>query len=417
MAGKTDSLGFVIEGQGLVAGNGECRRRMFAVGARIGQALDINNPNIPVPVGPEPYGQPHGMTAGGAAKGLRAFIHDNSRFAGLQSDDSGKHFHSACLLAAEAAADARLDNPYPAGRKLEGSGQLPTDVKRYLGGADDNQPPRMVLIAESAVGFHHGVGLSLGIVGFLDDDITLAEFGLHIACFYMVAAADILVSLHANRKVAVNIILAMNDGGMLRGRFEVENGLIYLVIHFDKFQGFLGRFFINGGDNSHLIAHIAHNGIKDEPVVRRRFGIRLSRQGEANLGHVAICENGLHAGQLEGLGNVNIPDAGKGMGTAQYLDRQGIGRHHILGVDRLTGSDRQRIDFRNTLADDPHLLHPQIAFNGPQLSHIPCAAAQVARQIMDDLLFRRIRQFPFHGQNGHDKSGTAETTLVCSFGG
>ena len=149
---------------------------------------------------------------------------------------------------AETAAHRRLDE---VDRALGQSAQLREDAPvgvGHLGGAPDREHrATVVVLRHQAAGFERDRGMTIGLEGLLDDEVTLGERTLHIARLHLEAGG--LVSRHR-----------VVEPGRLRchGRARVDHRREILVDHLHQLQRVLGDVPVPCHHHGHGLAHVAH---------------------------------------------------------------------------------------------------------------------------------------------------------------
>src|ERR1035441_8497518 len=112
---------------------------MAAVRARRGQNLQLAGNNGAVEFDPHLPAKDLRMTAARHEELFRARVLDLHGTAGSQCQGAADVLEQHFLLAAEAAADARLDHVYALHRNLQDHGDLPSAVERHLRAAANYQ--------------------------------------------------------------------------------------------------------------------------------------------------------------------------------------------------------------------------------------------------------------------------------------
>ncbi len=305
MSAEPSRFGFIVQRQRLVANDGKHCRRMFAVSAGIGAALNIDYLDDPVPVGAHPDFEACGMAAVGSNEGFFSFIDDFGRLAGFQRDNRRIYFGHPRLLGAKPTANPRLDNPDARGRNLESPRQLTPHMKRNLRRADDDQTSRLIQLRESPKRFHHGLRLRLRPVGLFHYHLAPGQFRLYIAIFRGVAGSDIAFPFQTNREVACQVVLRMDNRRVIDRGIEIQNRFKNFIVDFDQIQRRQRCLFVDSGYDRHFIADITHPLIQNQTIIGGRLRIRLPRLSESDLRHILMGQDAFHAGQGLGGGSVD----------------------------------------------------------------------------------------------------------------
>ena len=110
-----------------------------------------------------------------------ARVFDLHRPARGQRQRAANIFQQHLLLAAESAADARLDHVHAAHRDLQDHRHLAAGVIRHLGAAADHQAVVGVQPTDGDVRLQRAMLLPLGAEFTLDDKVGIAETVFHVA--------------------------------------------------------------------------------------------------------------------------------------------------------------------------------------------------------------------------------------------
>jgi hypothetical protein len=235
-------------------------------------------------------------------------------------------------------------------------------------------------IGEAGVRLDIALVRRLGLEGALDDDVGLLEAGRDIAMAELVAAHDVggLLGLRLH---------AVGEDGAVQDRRAGLHRLVdvghvrqHFVVDLDQLQGFARRARIHRrdrGDGMALIQRLLARHDVVENVVEP--GIAVGVILEVVAGH-----DRLHAGQLLGLGGVDLPDARVGVRRAQDAANQHAGRG---GIGAEPGAARHLVDAvgaQRAAADD---LEVALVLLGAvewhvQALRISCAASMTARTIL-----------------------------------
>ena len=187
----------VIDGQALVAREADRRGGMLAIGAGVGQRMQVDGCDGAVVHGAQLNGHLHLVTRVARGDGLLAGVAAIARTAGLLGDERHEDLAAARLLGAKAAADARLNDLHLRLRNVERLSDHAAHVEGHLCGGGHRDAPERVGRREGAEGLH-GRGLrGLAGVGAGEDDVTLGEGLIKIAKIAGTAADQVARNIAA----------------------------------------------------------------------------------------------------------------------------------------------------------------------------------------------------------------------------
>src|SRR5699024_623484 len=200
-----------VEGDGLVARQAHRGGAVFAVGAGVGQGVQVDGPDAAVAAGAQPDADLHLMA--GAARGLGLFpgVDQFGGAAGLQGDKGGVDLADGGLLGPEAAADAGLFHPDAALGDAQRPGQDAPDVEHDLRGGNDMEPPVAVQLGVGAEGLHHGLVEGLGVVGAVQHDVAAGQDGVHVAVPAGAAGDQVAAVVAPHRAGGVPVLLRVDQ--------------------------------------------------------------------------------------------------------------------------------------------------------------------------------------------------------------
>ena len=210
-------------------------------------------------------------------------------------------------------------------------------MEGHLGGAGHLQPAEGVQPGKGAEGLHHGLVVGQSVVNLVDDDVAAGQLGLHVPRLVDAAGAEIALVVGAHVAEGLEVLLGVDQNGVVQSLGEVQQGSEHLILHLDEPQGGVHRLLALTGHNGHRVPLAADALVQDEPVVGAGFGVGLARLGEPGGGHVLPGEHTGDAGQPLGGVGADIFDQGAGVGAAQQLDHQTARRGDVGGIDRLAG--------------------------------------------------------------------------------
>ena len=257
-------------------------------------------------------------------------------------DFDGNHF----ALAAEAAADQRLDDADLRHLHFEDDAELVLEIVGNLRGRPDGEAalPAGLRIefesGESGMRLHRGVRYFVGDVAAFDDFVGFGEAFIGIAEDVVIVLFDIV------RALLVNEI-----GFRGHGIFGIEPGGQRFVFDVDQFQGFFGDGFGFGYDAGDVVADVAD-------FIHGESGFIVAD------GKNAVLIRGVHAGddcydagKREGAAGVDFLDARVGIRRMQNFADHHSGNAEIVGVLSLAGGFSGGINQRDGFSDDGEFAH------------------------------------------------------------
>ena len=178
---KAARLHMVVDGQTFVTRKADRRGGMLAIGAGVGQRVQVDGRDGAVVHGAQLNGHLHLVARVARGDGLLAGVAAIARTAGLLGDKRHEDLAAARLLGAKAATDARLNDLHLRLRNVERLRDHATHVEGHLCRGGHGDAPKRVGRREGSKGLH-GRGLrGLAGVGAGKDDIALGEGLIKIA--------------------------------------------------------------------------------------------------------------------------------------------------------------------------------------------------------------------------------------------
>ena len=356
VADEAERLGLAVQRDGLVARQAHRRGAMLAVGARVGQGVEVDALHDALFGGTEADVHLHLVPGRGSGLALLAGEKEFAGLFGLPRHKGRVDGGDGRLLGTEAAADAGLDDADHGFGDVQSIRHVAAGVEDDLGGAEDVQPPVQIHIAAGAEGLHHGLLARLGVVDMVDDHIAVRQHGVDIAAAALVVGAEVPLVVRAHRAQALPVVLRVDEDGVILGGMEVQHRFQHLVLHLNELHGLVHAPIVHTGHNGNHIAHKANMAVNDQPVVGAGFGVGLARLGVAAaiLIHILPREDGLDAGHFLGDGGVDGLDDGIGVGRAQKLYNEAVGGGKVIHVDGLAGDELHRVLFAERLVDVFH---------------------------------------------------------------
>ena len=325
---------------------------VLAVGAAVGEGIDIQRADMSVPVGAKADADFHLVAGGTGDLAFLPGIDQLGRAAGFEGDKSGIHLAHRSLLGAKAAADAGLFHPDAALGDAQRPGQDSAAVEHDLGGRNDVQTSIPVQRGIGAEGLHHGLLEGPGVVGAVQDHITVRQNGLHIAVLFLAAGHQVALVVPSHGAGRFPILLRVDENGVVQRGMGIGHCGQNLIFHLDQAHGPAGRLVVLGGDDGHRVAHKTDVPVQNQPVIGRRLGVGLARDGKTGGGHILPGIDVHHAGHLAGKGDIHAFYHGVGVRAAEQPNHQRAAGHHIAGVDRLAQKKLHGVLFAAGLADN-----------------------------------------------------------------
>ena len=330
---KAARLHMVVDGQALVARKADRRGGMLAIGAGVGQRVQIDGRDGAVVHGTQLNGHLHLVARVARGDGLLAGVAAVARTAGLLGDKRHEDLAAARLLGAKAAADARLNDLHLRLRNVERLRDHAAHMEGYLRRGGHRDAAERVGRREGTEGLH-GRGLrGLAGVSALKDDVALGEGFVQISIIAGTAAHQVASNVAALREHKGHVALGVDHDVVIECLGKVEQRLEHLVIDLDEFKRLVGGLLGLGGDDRHLLVLVAHEVLEDQAVVGTRLRIALAGDGKAALGHVLVGVDTHDTGHLQRARRVDGANLGAGIGAALEFDDKRTGGHHIARVD------------------------------------------------------------------------------------
>ena len=294
------------------------------------------------------------MTGRTVGHALLTRIDDAGRPACFQGNNSGKQLTDNTLFCAEAAADPGLDHTDSGFGNLQSIGENPAGVERHLGRADHRQTAVFIDIGEGAECLHHGLTVGLGVEGALDHHVTGFEHFIHVPNVHPLCAAQVPLVIGSYRAQGAEIVLGMNEDGVVLGFGKVQQRLHDVILDLNQPQSLVGCLLIFGGHNGYRITVATQMTVENQPVIGAGLGVSLSGRSETGVGHILPGEDTTHAGHFQCGGGVDRFDIRVGMRAAQELNHQRILGNQVAGIDGFTGDKAHGVFFTDGRIDKAH---------------------------------------------------------------
>ena len=439
---KAARLHVVVDGQALVARKADRRGGMLAIGAGVGQRVQVDGRDGTVVHGAQLNGHLHLVARVARGDGLLAGVAAIARTAGLLGDECNEDLAAARLLGAKAATDARLNDLHLRLRNIERLRNHATHVEGHLRRGGHRDAAERVGRREGTEGLH-GRGLrGLAGVGAGEDDVALGEGLVQIAIIAGTAAHQVARDIAALREHKGHVALGVDHDVVIECLGKVEQRLEHLVVDLNELERLVGSLLGLGGDDRYLLVLVAHQVLENQAVVGTRLRIALAGDGKAALGHVLVGVDAHDARHLKGARRIDGADLGAGIRAALEFDDERAGGHHIARVDGTALEQSLRVLLGLLVGDllvgdavragvvDGQLGHLKAhlhagfveeADDGAQLALVAAAAAEVAGELARELLTRGDETRVLLGgagerQHVHDEAGGAKTALLSAFG-
>ncbi len=245
-------------------------------------------------------------------------------------------------LAAEAAAEVRLDHAHAVLVEAQHFGHRQVHVMRHLGGAVHGQVAATVDLDLHRMRLGEGVGDGGEAEALFDHDRRRGEGGVGIA----EALLDLLVQV----VVALQFRVQRVVGGLERVA-RVEHRQRRFVVDHDQRQRLLGDRRALRRHRRHRFADVAH------ALARQCRFVLADRQHAKGALEVGAGEQRAHPGQRRGARGVDGADARAGVRRAQDQRVQRVRQAQVVGVAGAAGDLVARVDLRLRLADDAIRFH------------------------------------------------------------
>jgi len=341
-----------VEGQNLGAAAGDDGEAVAAVGAGVVPAVHAEGRDGAVLLDAGAQADADGVAGAAGPEVFLAGELPEDGASGAQGEQRDDVFEEDFLLGAEAAADAGLDDADFLDGDAEGLGDDAPAVEGHLGGGGDDDAPGGVDVGQRRVGFDGAVLGVGGLVGVVEGEIGVLHPLFEVAGLAADAGHEVFLRLVGDRDGHVGLGLVVDDGGAVgHGFVDGKDGREQFVFDVDPGEGGLGLFGGLGGDGGDAIADKAHLGVEDERVIRGGFGKPLAGGAVDVPGHVAMPQDGFHAGHFLGLGDVNGLDAGVGVGAPEHLDDEGVRGDEIADIGILAEGELHGVHLADGVVD------------------------------------------------------------------
>ncbi|MPL96699.1 hypothetical protein SDC9_42881 [bioreactor metagenome] len=282
--------------------------RQRGIGAAVGQRLDLLRHQPPLGVAAGAHADPERVALGAGKHAFGAAQMQAHRSARLQREKRQRRLHRQLVLAAEGAAGRRGDDADLVLGQGEDAGKLHPVARAMLAARADD----------------HALALGRGP----------APLRLHETVHLARRDIGVLDHMHRGGKARGEVAAAQPDLGhqIARGmdglgaggkrRLHVLDKGERAIVDANERQRALGGLGIDRRHRGDRVAEVAH------PVgTQRRLVLEQDAEG-VHPGHVAMGDDGAHAGQGLGRGGVDRKDLGMGMGgTQDAADKHPLGPH------------------------------------------------------------------------------------------
>ena len=283
---------------------------------------------------------------------LRAGELEAHRAPRREGERRGERLGDDVLLGAEPAAYARLDDPDPLDRQVEGARHDAADVERHLRGGDDDEAVVGIEVADADVRLVGDVLRVVVLVFVFNDEIRLREARGHVADGDVGPSAEVLLRVHLDRDGDEPFRLVVDDRGALLHRVaRVENRGERLVVDLDEPERRLRDRRRLRRDHGDLVADEADLAVEDELVVGGRLRAPLPRLGDDDARDVLPGEDRLHPGEAARPRGVDGPDAGVRMRAPQHLGREHPGQVVVVREEGPPGDEPDAVHAAAVLVD------------------------------------------------------------------
>ena len=204
---------------------GNRRRAVVPVRAGVPQGFDGNDADAPVLRRADLDVDGRLMARRRYGHRFFAAVNHHGRLARNVGNESRIHFHDGGLLRAEAAADARLDDPNLRFRNFQGRRDNAPHVEGNLRRADDRQASEHILIRIGPEGFHHGLLHLLGVVRPIDDDVRRSQRSFNVAPVFFRPCHEVALVVAADVDDGIPVLFRMDDDGVILRFRKIEKRL------------------------------------------------------------------------------------------------------------------------------------------------------------------------------------------------
>ena len=238
--------------------------------------------------------------------------------------------------------------------------QRSDDVPDLGGGPYAQRLAAGVVVGHHRPGLDGGAGEAAAVDLLLDDDVRLTKGGIDVAAGHPERQHDVVVP-----------VLVETLGPRLQGRRRIHHRRQRVELHFHEIQRVLGDVPIRGHHRGHGLAHEPHlvpcqaivieeldggvAALERIPALKRE---RRQRVDVAELPNLLAGQAGYHAGQLQRLGKIHLPDPRVGRRTPVHRHMQHLRQVDVEGVAGLPPEN-----FRVFLAHDGS-AHQRLARRG-----------------------------------------------------
>ena len=354
--GKAECFCLGIKRDGFVAGQAHRGGAVLAVSARIGERMHINAFDDALFGSTQPEMDLHLMAGRRSDLAFYPAENDLGGFLGLPGHKSRVNLADVGLLGPKTAADAGFDDPDHGFGNMQGIGHIAAGMEDDLRRAENVQTSIQINGAIRAECFHHGLLAGLGMVGVFNDDIAVCQHSFNVAVSLLTMGTKIAFVVGSNRAEGLPVFLRMDQNRVILGRVVIQNSVQHLVLHFDESEGLVHAFFVFAGHNGNDIAHKTDMAVDEQAVTGTGLRERLACLGIPGsiLRDVFPGKNRLNARHLFGHRRIDGLDNRVGVGRAEQLDDEAVGRNEIVHVNWLARYQLHGIFFAVCFADGFH---------------------------------------------------------------
>ena len=226
-------VGTAVGGQPAQTGDAADSQPVTAIRARVGDDVHVQGAQGAVLLHAGAIGHDHGMARAGAGELLGAGVLKTHRPAGRNGQVRTEIFDQHLLLAAEAAADARLDHADALDRQPDQRGDHAAHVEGHLGAGADHHALVFVPVGDDDVRLDGCLLHLMYMIGALENMIRRGQPLLHIAVTGVDGDGDVAFDVgHAHR---VRLVVDDRRAG-LHGGDGVEDRGQHIILDFDQVE-------------------------------------------------------------------------------------------------------------------------------------------------------------------------------------
>ena len=230
---------------------------MTAVRAGVGQDAHFVGGDRAVALDAGLHPDPHRMAGAGGDKFLFAGVFVNDRAARGNGQMCGNILHQDFLLAAETAADPRLDHADAFDRQPEHRGEQSAHVERHLGGGADDQAVIFVPVGDRHVRFDMETCWTLGTSYSASKISSASAKPFSTSPMSMrISAARFFSGLESAKLTYSGSSWMRTTPGCMAFAGSRTDGSSF-IFNIDQLQGLFGDLRRFGGDKGHPVTHKA----------------------------------------------------------------------------------------------------------------------------------------------------------------